>query len=172
MSRTNTGVENLGLLMESTEFIKASIEIYSAVESKYKMPQQLMAISGNLPPLLDILDSARVQWNEEKIAEQIWIEAGPDVAHCHQACKSLANSLREAYPRVDVNADGAIAACHESVLKFDSEMAEHHLAEIYKHLEPLVFRRILKDTILLQDIKELAEPLLRGQASLTESDDV
>ena len=149
-----------GLITGTIAIIEASIQIYEAVKHDSGIPPKLRKVSEKLPSLVEILKDADNQRKANEPADEKWIEAGNDVKRCHDACQDLQDLLQQAYPKTDANKLVRIYKAIGTVIKHKGKTAEQLLAEISGCLELLTKRHILKNTQLLEDIKNTVDDLM------------
>ena len=157
-----THLTTFKMVLESIDFVNASIEACEAVEEEDSTSQELNAVSDKLRPLRERLGSIRSQWRNRELVDLVWICAQAEFTSVHTACKRLANSLRSVCSLLRM----LDADLSQSVLKDEIQIADRQVAEVYTCLEMLSHRMILINAALLKSIKALTETLSRERTSI------
>lgn len=148
-----------GLITGSIAAISTAIDIYHAVQNKSGIPERLRKVSESLPNLETILDSAKAQYDGEKLKQRVWIDSQQDFERCEELCRELRDLLAKAYPEKEESTSGRLWKSTKTVLSRKSRSAEQLLNDIWTYLSILEKKGIITNTTLLQEIKDVVDEL-------------
>lgn len=154
-----------GLITGSIAIVRSGIEIYVAVRNKSGIPDRLRKVSERLKPLEGLLESAKDQYDSQKLDQKIWDDAEDDLKRCQELCHELHDLLIKVYPEDEATKSVRFWTSAKAVLGGKSKTAEQLLREIWMYLDIFEKKGIVTNMALLREIKDTVDELFPSSGS-------